>query len=195
MPKAYTPNDKWSQKAKREQFRARSVYKLKELDAKFHLLAPGMKVLDIGAAPGSWLQYTAQNIGPEGHVLGLDLQEIAPVGDNVTTGVCDITKPEEIQAILKVLGWEKVDLILSDIAPSTTGVAEVDQKRSVDLNRAIFAASKLFLKPSGNLVLKVFDGRDFQIFIKELKAHFRETTVHKPHASRDRSREVYVLCR
>jgi 23S rRNA (uridine2552-2'-O)-methyltransferase len=185
VTKTYTPNDKWAQKAKASSFRARSVYKLKELDAKFHLIKPGLDILDVGAAPGSWLQYVSTKIGSKGHVLGVDLQEIAPIAANVTTVVADINS------------WQpdrQFDLILSDIAPSTTGIPLVDQRRSLQLSKAVFALAKPFLKPGGTLVMKVFDSQEFHAFTKELRAHFSKVTVVKVQASRGSSREVYVVC-
>jgi len=183
MGQTYIPNDKWAQKAKSQQFRARSVYKLKELDERFHLLQPEMHVLDVAAAPGSWLQYTAPRVG---HVTGVDLQEIKPVADNVTTYVADIANWEPA---------EMFDLILSDIAPSTTGLPKVDEHRSVELNKLIFALAQRCLKPGNYLVMKIFDGQEFQLFAKNLKQYFSEVHVVHAHASRDSSHEIYVVCR
>lgn len=183
MGKSYTPNDKWAQKAKNDGFRARSVYKLQELDQKYHLLMPGMHVLDVGAAPGSWLQYASPRVET---VIGLDLQEIAQVGTNVTTIVGDIN---DFQT------ENKFDVILSDIAPNTTGMPLVDQKRSVDLNDKIFTLAKKTLKPGGTLVMKVFDSQTFHTFAKELKTYFQQVEVNRVKATRDSSKEVYVVCR
>lgn len=195
MSKPYQPNDILAQKARKEDYRARSVYKLQELDQKFHLILPQMKVLDVGAAPGSWLQYASKKLRPTGHALGLDLQEIKPIAPNITTVVCDITNPSEIEKALTTLNWTTVDLVLSDIAPSTTGVSELDHGQSIDLNRIIFTAAKKFLKPNGKLVMKVFDGSEFQNFIKELRKNFSKVNVTKVKSSRERSRELYVICR
>ncbi len=194
MPKAYVPNDRVAKRARYQGFRARSVYKLEELDERFNLLQLGMKVLDLGAAPGSWLQYASEKVGPFGHILGIDLKPIDPVNENVTTVIGDLTNPEVVSKALLDLGWDKVDLLLSDVAPSTTGILHVDQKRSVDLDRAIFEIAKRFLKPQGVLILKVFQAQEFQIFVKELKHYFKYVVVVKADASRDRSREVYVAC-
>jgi 23S rRNA (uridine2552-2'-O)-methyltransferase len=194
MPKPYQPNDILAQKARKENFRARSVYKLQELDAKYHLIQPGMHVLDVAAAPGSWMQYTVKKLGPNGHVLGLDLQEIEAIAGNVTTVVCDISNDNEIEKALADLGWVNVDLVLSDIAPSTTGISELDHGRSIDLNTIIYKAAKKFLKPGGRVVMKVFEGSTFQDFIKELRRNFKKVVVTKAKASRDRSKELYVIC-
>ena len=127
MPKPYTPNDKWSQRAAKEGYRARSVYKLMELDERFRLLRPGMTVLDLGAAPGSWMQYTSQKVGPLGKVIGFDIQTIDEVADNVAVYREDITDDVRVRDALEAEAVDQVDLVLSDIAPSTSGVKDVDQ--------------------------------------------------------------------
>ena len=123
MSKPYIPNDKLTQKAKSQGYRARSVYKLQELDAKYHLIKPGMKILDLAAAPGSWLQYASKKVGPTGQVVGMDLQNIDQIATNVKTFVCDITDVKKVTDILGGIRLDKVYLILSDIAPRTTGIS------------------------------------------------------------------------
>lgn len=194
MPKQYTPNDKLALKAQKLGLRARSVFKLEELDQKFRLLASGMKVLDLGASPGSWLQYTSSIIGKGGIALGLDIKPISHISDNIITQICDITQIEAVRASLQSVNLNQVDLLLSDISPSTTGIKYIDQKRSVELNKAIFEIAKQFLKPKGRLVMKVFQGEDLPEFIKSLKRYFSQTQVQRLSASRDRSREVYIVC-
>jgi 23S rRNA (uridine2552-2'-O)-methyltransferase len=194
MTKPYIPNDKWSKRAAEEGFRARSVYKLQELDEKCHLLRSGMTVLDAGAAPGSWLQYVSKLLGPSGKVVGLDLKEIEHVAPNVHTFVCDMLDFVAVDAILMKLGITKVDLVLSDIAPNTSGVKDVDQWRSLELCRSVMSVAKKILKPHGVLVMKVLRGRDFDDFLSEVKSHFTQVRTITVQASRDRSREVYVDC-
>lgn len=194
MPRPYIPNDKLAQKARFKGFRARSVFKLEELDQKFNLIDEGMAVLDLGAAPGSWLQYTSKKIGSEGLAIGVDLKEISPIADNVITYTADVTAIKRIKQILSKFNLDRVDLILSDIAPNTTGIKYVDQKRSVELNQAIVKTAKQFLVPRGKLVMKVFSGEDLTQFIKDLKKLFRNVSITKVDASRDRSREVYIIC-
>ena len=194
MPKPYIPNDKWSRKAAEEGYRARSVYKLQELDERFDLIHPRMKILDVGAAPGSWLQYVSKKVGPEGMVLGIDLKPIVHIAGNVKTAVCDLTDTIAVGSALASVGWDKADLILSDIAPNTSGIKDIDQWKSVELSRLVFELSKKFLRPSGTLVMKVFRGKSFDPFIAEIKAHFPRINVVSVEASRDRSREVYVVC-
>ena len=194
MPKPYVPNDKWSRRAAEEGYRARSVYKLIEIDLRYHLFGTAKRVLDIGAAPGSWLQYAAEKVGPMGKVLGLDIQEIVPVADNVITKVVDVFDKEKVTEAIFSMGWDKVDLLLSDIAPNTSGIRDVDQWRSIELNRNIAEIAWKHLRARGTLVMKVFRGKDFDAFTHELKTKFSRLKVMTAAASRDRSREVYVVC-
>lgn len=194
MPKAYTVKDKYFKKAKQEGFRARSVYKLQDIDEKFQIIKRGIKVIDIGAAPGSWLQYVSSRIGEKGRVLGLDLQPIDFVADNVTTRICDITDKELVQELIGSLGLDQADLIISDLAPNTTGIKYVDQMRSVQLNQTVFEIAKHYLKENGKLVMKVFSGESLDSLLKDLKRFFRSVRVFKSEASRDRSSEVYIIC-
>lgn len=193
MPKRYVPNDVWSRKAAKEGYRARSVYKLMELDERFHLLKSGQTVLDLAAAPGSWLQYVSKRIGPKGLAIGFDLQPIASIAENVHTFEQDITEPEKIDSLLEAQCLPPIDLILSDIAPSTSGIRDVDQWRSIELNQAVLAIAERWLRPGGRCVLKVFRGADFDAFLREVKTDWQDVKLVSPRASRDRSREVYVV--
>lgn len=192
MPKPYTPNDKWSKRAAAEGYRARSVYKLMELSERFRLLKPGQTVLDLGAAPGSWLQYTAEAVGPKGVVIGLDLTEIAPI-ENVCTFVQDVTDLAAVEALLKRESAYPVDVVLSDMAPKTSGISDVDQWRSVELNQAASAIALKILKSGGRCVLKIFRGADFDPFLNELKRTWKHVRTAHVQASRDRSHEVYLV--
>ncbi len=194
MPKPYIPNDKWSQRAAKEGYLARSVYKLMELDARYELIRPGLRVLDIGAAPGSWLQYTSDKLGPNGRVLGLDLKPIKDIAPNVTTKVIDVFDDAAVSNAIAEMSWKHVDLVLSDIAPNTSGIKDVDQWRSIELNRKIAAIAQKYLRGHGAVVMKVFRGKDFDAFTHELKTQFGRLKVMSALASRDRSREVYVVC-
>ncbi|MFA6039266.1 MAG: RlmE family RNA methyltransferase [Candidatus Peribacteraceae bacterium] len=197
MPKPYTPNDKWSQKAAAEGFRARSVYKLMELDRRFTLLAPGMTVLDLGAAPGSWLQYASRQVGEGGKVIGVDLQAIEEVAPNVSVHRFDITNDKKLEEMLEEEETGFVDLVLSDIAPNTSGVKDIDQWRSVELAHTVLAVAVRHLKKGGFCVIKVFRGGDFDELLRDMKVtgHWRDIRVSKVQASRDRSREVYLVMR
>lgn len=194
-PKPYIPNDKWSKRAAELGFRARSVFKLQELDERFHLLRSGMKVLDIGAAPGSWLQYESKKIGDKGMAIGIDLKEIEEIAPNVKTFVGDMTDDAAMTTIFSGLGIEKFDLVLSDIAPNTSGIKDVDQWRSLELSRLVVTCAKKYMNTGSFLVMKVFRGRDFDDFLHEMKTLFSDVKQVSVEASRDRSREVYVVCK
>lgn len=193
VPKPYIPNDKWSRKAAEEGYRARSVYKLKELQERFGLLRAGMVVLDLGAAPGSWMQYAAKVIGGKGKIIGIDLQEIAPVEPNVQTYVLDMLDRPGLEAILKQEGIATADIVLSDIAPNTSGVKDVDQWKSIELAQAVLAAARDHLRPGGKCVVKVFRGADFDEFFAEVRRLWRNPKIVTVEASRDRSREAYLV--
>ncbi len=194
MPKRYIPNDKWSKRAASEGFRARSVYKLQELDVRYRLFSQGMNVFDVGAAPGSWLQYVSERIGSKGKAVGIDLKEIAPIAENVQTYVCDIRDHDAVQNILESEGMTKVDRVISDIAPNTSGIRDVDQWRSVELSMMVFELSEKILRKSGILVMKVFRGKSFDEFYASLKPAFARIQIVNVDATRDRSMEVYVVC-
>ena len=192
MP-SYVPNDKWSRKATEEGYRARSVYKLKELDEKFRILKKGMTILDLGAAPGSWLQYAAEKVGRKGAVLGIDLQVIEPVADNVHTFVADITDIEAIAEILNEQKISTVHCVISDLAPKTSGIKDVDQWRSIELSQAVLETAAVVLKKDGICVLKVLRGADFDEFLRETRKSWKLVKATSVKASRDSSREVYVV--
>lgn len=193
MPKPYVPNDKWSKKASAEGYRARSVYKLMELDAKFRLIKPGMRILDIGAYPGSWLQYAAEKAGEKGRLIGVDLQEIEPVAPNVSCFVQDALDEAGMDALLSKQGIDRFDLILSDLAPKTSGVKDIDQWRSIELSHSVLEVAAKYLKRKGTCVMKVFRGADFDEFFAQLKREWKYVKTFSAQASRDRSREIYVI--
>lgn len=191
----YTPNDKFFYRAKEQGFRARSAFKLQEIEKKFHLLKMRDVVLDIGAAPGSFLQVAAEVVGKRGMLIGMDLKPIEsfPEHKNIHTFVCDVFKHDQVKMNLESLAIKQVDVILSDIAPNTSGIPDVDQWRSVELNLEILKVADLFLRTGGNLLLKVFHGEDFPELIAAVKKRFDRTKVFKPDASRDRSVEMYIV--
>lgn len=191
----YTPNDKWSQRAAEAGYRARSVYKLEELDTKFKLLKSGITVLDLGAAPGSWLQYVSEKIGPKGMAIGLDLQEIEPIAENVKTFVVDITDIALVQNILNEQKISTVSVVLSDLAPKTSGIKDIDQWRSIELSEAVLETAEVVLAKNGICVIKVLRGADFDEFLRNAKQKWDLIKVAMVKASRDSSREVYVLLR
>ncbi len=192
MSKAFNPRDHYFKKAKDTGFRARSAFKLEEIQNRFRLLKPGQYVVDLGCAPGSFLQFAGKILGPQGKIIGFDIKPVQDFGDaRIKTYVASVLEDDIVSLIKHDL--DHVDCIISDIAPNTSGIKDVDHGRSIDLNRAILIIALQVLKNHGALLLKVFDGGEFPGFVKEVKAHFAEVKIVKPDASRDRSREVYVI--
>jgi 23S rRNA (uridine2552-2'-O)-methyltransferase len=185
--------DHYFNKAKDENFFARSVYKLEEIDAKYKVLKPGMQVVDFGYHPGSWIQYTSQVIGDKGQVVGIDIREL----NKKLSGVQNVRVYEkDIFDIhdLTQLGVEKpFDVVLSDMAPNTTGIKSLDQDRSLSLVESVFGLLPRFLSPGGNFVIKVFDSQHAQNYLKEQKNIFSEFHYLKPKSTRSVSKEFFVI--
>jgi 23S rRNA (uridine2552-2'-O)-methyltransferase len=190
VTKSGRPNDAFGAKAKKEGFAARSVYKLEEIDRKNQLFKRGMRVLDLGAFPGSWTQYAANKVGAEGHVLAVDQQEwrggFAP---QVETRQCDVLAltPRDVG------GVASFDVVMSDMAPWTTGTRFVDQCRSFDLYVHALAIAEGSLRGDGHFIGKIFQGPDFDDAKKRTQALFDKVRVMKPSASRQESYEIFVV--
>jgi len=165
-----------------------------EIDKRDRLLVPGARVVDLGAAPGGWSQVAAQKIMPGGRVIAVDLLEIAPIsGVSILRGDC---REPGIQAqLVEALGGQKADVVLSDLSPNISGIASADQARAADLVRMVIGFCGMWLKPGGSLLVKVFQGEEFTGVLKEMKQVFREVRTVKPSASREESRETYLLAR
>ena len=194
MPKAWRKEqsqDRYFQQAKKDGYRARSAYKLLEINDKFHLIRPGARILDLGAAPGSWSQVAAK-MGKASKIIAVDLQPMQPL-PGVQTIQADITQPETIARIEEVLP-DGADLVLSDVAPAASGVRLVDHARSIQLAEASLKIALHFLKANGAFVVKVFQGEDFLDFVAQTKQHFDTVRVVRPEASRRESDEHYVVC-
>ena len=192
MPR-YDPRDRFFEKAKREGLRARSAYKLEEIQRRLRVLRPGARVLDLGAAPGGWCQIAAREVGQRGSVLGIDLEPIPPLPPPVKTWVADAFAPEFLER-LRTEGGAPFDVVLSDLAPRTTGVRGTDEARSIALAGRALALAREVLKPSGALVVKLFMGGEFEAFLKRFKEAFGQVKVVKPEASVARgSKEVYLV--
>ena len=185
--------DHYFLKAKSENYLARSIYKLEEIDQKYKVLKPGMFVVDLGYYPGSWIQYTSKVIGENGRVVGIDIQEV----NKKLTGIPNVrVYQKDIFNItdLKQLDVDhQFDVVLSDMAPSTTGIQSVDQVRSLNLVESVFSILPKFLKPGGNFVIKVFDSQEAQNFLKENKKLFNEFSYLKPKSTRGASKEFFVI--
>ncbi len=196
MPKPFIVHDPYFEKAKKMWYRARSAFKLLEIQDKYNVIKPKMNVLDVAAAPWSFLQVIAKIIGQEGKAVWIDIQKIDPNFGfpNIHLLQESIFEYEKIRIYLDSLWIWQFDLITSDIAPSTTGMTGVDQYRSVELNLAILDVAKQFLKKWGNLILKVFVWEDVDDLMFPLKENFTKVSRFKPKACRDRSFEEYFIC-
>jgi 23S rRNA (uridine2552-2'-O)-methyltransferase len=186
--------DPYVKRAQAQGLRSRAAFKLRELDAKDRLFSPGQTVVDLGAAPGSWSEFAARQVGPGGRVIAIDLLGMAPIsGVEFIRG--DFTEAAVLARLERTLGADKIDLVLSDMAPNISGVSATDQARSLQLAElaADFAVARL--KPAGALVVKVFQGSGYPEFLGWLRERFDAVTSRKPGASRDRSREMYLLAR
>lgn len=185
-------NDTYVQRANAEGYRARAAYKLMEIDERDRLLRPGRVVVDLGAAPGSWCQVARQRVGSDGRVLALDILPMDPVpGVDFLQG--DFTEDAVLAELESRLAGAAVDLVLSDMAPNLSGVATVDQARSIYLCELALDFAGRHLKPGGQFLVKVFQGEGFMGFRKAMDEVFLSVQVRKPKASRDRSAEVYLL--
>ena len=195
MPKHFQVQDHFTIKAKERGFRARSVFKLEEIQDKFHILSKEDTILDLGAAPGSWLQYIAQTVGTRGLAIGIDIREIEPFREkNIVTFVGDILDEDAVAKNLATINIEKCDVVLSDLAPDTSGIPGQDQERSLELALEAARAGLPFLKKGGNLVLKIFEGEELMNFRRALEERFSRVKAFRPKASRSRSKEIYLVC-
>ncbi len=185
-------NDPYVKLAQKDGYRARAAYKLMEIDDKDKLIKPGMTVVDLGSAPGSWSQVAVQRLKGQGKVIALDILEMTPIA-----GVTFIQGDFREEAVLKLLEQTinnvQVDLVIADMAPNISGVKDVDQAGAAYLTELALEFSKDWLKPSGNFLVKVFIGAGFEEILQTMRQMFDKVVTRKPKASRDRSSEVYLL--
>ena len=185
--------DHYFNKAKQENFLARSIYKLEEIDERYKVLRPGISVVDLGYYPGSWIQYTSRVIGDNGQVVGIDIQEV----NKKLSGVKNVRVYQkdifDIHDLSQLDVPDAFDVVLSDMAPSTTGIRSLDQDRSLNLVESVFGLLPRFLKPGGNFVIKVFDSQNAQNYLKEQKNLFKEFSYLKPKSTRSVSKEFFVI--
>ena len=186
--------DEFVQRAQREGWRSRGAFKLEEIDAKDRLLKPGMVVLDLGAAPGGWSQYAARRLNHSGRIIALDILPMDSLAD-VTFLEGDFRDQPVLNGLLEILGDDKADHVLSDMAPNMSGMKAVDQPRAMYLAELALEVSAQVLRPGGDFLVKVFQGEGFDEFLREMRARFGKVASRKPKASRDRSRELYLLAR
>jgi 23S rRNA (uridine2552-2'-O)-methyltransferase len=184
--------DPYVRKAQAEGYRARSAYKLLQLNERDRFLKPGMVVVDLGAAPGGWSQVAVKTVGARGRVVAVDLLEMVPVpGVRIVQG--DFGEEAVLHTLLEALGGAAVHLVLSDMAPNLSGIASVDQARSIGLAELALDFAREHLNPGGALLVKLFQGEGFQEFVASLRQNFTKVAARKPDASRSHSSEVYVL--
>lgn len=185
-------NDEFVKRAQKEGYRARAAYKLTEIDDKDKLIKPGMIIVDLGASPGSWSQVVVQRLKGQGRVIALDLLEMQPIN-----GVEFIQGDFREEAVLKLLeeklNNKRVDLVIADMAPNISGIADVDQAGAAYLTELALEFSQTWLKPNGNFLVKVFIGAGFDEIVKNMRQMFDKVVTRKPKASRGRSSEVYLL--
>jgi 23S rRNA (uridine2552-2'-O)-methyltransferase len=186
--------DPYVKRAQAEGLRSRAAFKLREIDAKDRLFSPGQTVVDLGAAPGSWTEYAARRVGARGKVIAIDLLEMAPIaGVEFIQG--DFTAAAALARLERTLGADGADLVLSDMAPNMSGVSATDQARSLQLAELAADFALAHLKPGGVLLVKLFQGSGYPEFLGWLREGFESVASRKPGASRDRSREMYLLAR
>jgi 23S rRNA (uridine2552-2'-O)-methyltransferase len=184
--------DPYVKRANAEGYRSRAAYKLQQIAERDKLLKPGMSVVDLGAAPGGWSQVAAQAVGRTGRVIAVDLLEMAQVpGVTVIRG--DFHDVATLRALEGALEGRPVDLVLSDMAPNLSGIAAVDQARSIALAELALEFASNHLKPEGNLLVKTFQGSGYDELVATLRRSFAQLLTRKPDASRSRSSEVYLL--
>jgi len=196
LPKAWIRERKrehYYRKAKEEKFRSRATYKLLQAVEKRRFIKPGDVVVDLGAAPGGWIQASRKIVGSRGFVLGVDLKSIQPIDkSNVRTLIGDVTNPQMVEQIREFLP-RPADAVISDVSPSISGIWELDHARQIDLARQSLRIATSVLRLKGNFFVKVFQGDMLNDFVREVKRHFAFVKLIKPKASRARSAELYVL--
>jgi 23S rRNA (uridine2552-2'-O)-methyltransferase len=193
MGKPYRPKDHYFQKAKQEGLRARSAFKVDEILKRFPIVRKGGAVLDLGAAPGGFLQILADTVGPSGRVVGVDIVAIRPFSQkHVTTAVLDVLA-EDFDARLRELYDGPFDAVISDMAPKTSGIKATDEARSVRLAGKALEVAVARGKPGSSFVAKLFMGGDFEEFRAQVRSHYEDVKVVRPEATRGASMEVYLV--
>jgi len=186
--------DVYVKRAREEGYRSRAAFKLQEIQRTDRILRPGMTLVDLGAAPGGWSQLAAQVLRGKGRIIALDVLPMDEIA-GVEFIMGDFTSEAVLEQLEQALGGDRVHLVLSDMAPNMSGIADVDHDRSMYLVELALDFAKMHLAPGGDFLVKVFQGRSFHPFLLELRRRFRTVKVRKPPASRQRSSELYLLAR
>ncbi len=187
-------SDEFVKRAQREGWRSRAVYKLEEIQQRERLLRAGIRCVDLGAAPGSWSQYAARLLGGSGRIVATDILPMDAI-PGVEFVLGDFREPAVLDEVLQRIGSDKVDLVLSDMAPNMAGIDAVDQPRSMYLAELAFEFADRVLVPGGDLLVKLFQGEGFDQFIRAARQRYGRVSTRKPKASRNRSAEIYLLAR
>lgn len=188
-------DDQYVKQSREDGYRSRAVYKLIEIQQKDQLIKPNMQVIDLGAAPGGWSQYAAKLVSKNGRVVASDILDIDPL-PFVEFVKGDFTEQNVLDEILSLLGDDnKLDVVISDMAPNMSGVETIDQPRSVYLCELALEMARETLKPGGSMVVKLFQGQGSDEYLREVKSSFKQVKIRKPKASRPRSKEVYVIAK
>ncbi len=185
-------DDQYVKMSQQQGLRSRAAFKLIELDEKYQLIRKGMRVVDLGSAPGSWTQVVQRELGDSGLIVALDILPMDPL-EHVTFIEGDFTEDEPLALLEEALDGQNVDLVLSDMAPNMSGMGAVDQPRAMYLAELALAFAEKWLEPGGSFVVKVFHGEGFDDYVKQTRSLFEKVRIRKPAASRPRSREVYIL--
>ncbi len=190
---AYNPKDHYFHKAKEQNFVARSVFKLEEIDKKYKIFKPGQLILDLGASPGSWSQYASQKIGNEGRVLGVDLSPVTVKLNNAVFIQADL-RDLQLQDVFAKNGFvPPFDVVMSDMAPRTTGIRVTDQARSMELCELALDVADRFLRPGGYFICKLFHSEDFSSLRTEIKKRYKDFQAIKPDSTRKISKEIFLV--
>ncbi len=187
-------NDHYVKKAQQDGYRTRASYKLVEINEKDRLIRPGMKVVDLGAAPGGWSQVASRLVGDKGRVVASDILPMDNLPD-VEFIEGDFTEDEIFERLLEALGSEKADLVISDMAPNMSGMAAVDQPQAMYLVELALDMARQTLTKGGSFVTKIFHGEGFDSFLKDAKTSFSSVVIRKPDSSRARSKEVFLVAK
>ena len=184
--------DYYRKLAKDHGYRSRSAYKLEQLNNSYHIFRPSYKVIDFGCAPGGWLQVILNEVGPGGKVVGIDIHDIKPISGAIILHA-DIEDHTIADSILRILN-SKADVALSDLSPNVSGIWDIDHARQISLTRSAFTIAQKVLRENGSAIFKVFEGELLNELKLDLKNNFRKVIMGKPHASRQKSSELYLVC-
>jgi 23S rRNA (uridine2552-2'-O)-methyltransferase len=190
---AYNRKDYYFQKAKKENYAARSAFKLEEIDHRLKFFRPGMKVLDLGAAPGSWSQYASKKIGAKGRILGIDLQPVRVTLPNAKFILADLKDIDLGEMMNKEGISPPFDCVISDMAPRTIGIRETDQVRSTELCHLALDTAARFIKEGGNFICKLFHSNDFEEIRKRMRNEYQKVDVIRPDSTRKESKEIFLI--